>query len=304
MKQARSGSAKGNGAANGLPPGLQQAVVQQADPRVRVTPPNMQEATVMIRGTTPYVQHAFSAKAQAMMEETQRAGTQARSRKKRVARDFEEGFRNAQHIAEEGWNGIPATAIRNAMIDSCRLVDLVMTRAKMTVFIEPDGYDANDGTPLVRIYGDVEIHKGWGRNANGSADLRWRPMWKKGWWAIVRLRWDADQFSALDVINLLSRAGEQNGIGEGRPNSPNSYGIGWGLFEVAEAGEAAVAASTPRAAADEAASDSAVAARAAAIRAAPAANAAAANAAGGAPPPRKRGRPPGTARQRLPELVG
>ena len=35
-----------------------------------------------------------------------------------------------------------------------------------------------------------------------------------------------------EVRNLLVRAGVQVGIGEGRPYSKKSYGMGWGTFEV------------------------------------------------------------------------
>ena len=69
--------------------------------------------------------------------------------------------------------------------------------------------------------------------ASGVADIRWRPMWNE-WSAAVRCEWDEDQFSAQDVYNLFSRAGWHVGIGEGRPNSPNSNGLGWGRFEVVE----------------------------------------------------------------------
>jgi hypothetical protein len=213
----------------------------EAATKVIISPPRMQTAVLHLRGQSPYVQHAFSQKAQQQMEETQRAGTQARSRKKREARDFEEGYRNAMHISAEGWVGIPAPAFRNAAIDTCRLVGFKMTHAKLTVFVEADGYDAKDGTPLVRIIGEPETHKGWGRNANGGADLRWRPMWKK-WEAFVTVRWDRDQFSAGDVVNLFARAGLQVGVGEGRPSSPNSNGLGWGLWKIVEdAAEATVA---------------------------------------------------------------
>jgi len=34
------------------------------------------------------------------------------------------------------------------------------------------------------------------------------------------------------VTNLLSRVGMQVGIGEGRPFSKNSAGMGWGTFEL------------------------------------------------------------------------
>jgi hypothetical protein len=69
------------------------------------------------------------------------------------------------------------------------------------------------------------------RNATGVADIRVRPMWRK--WALnVVLRFDADQFTTSDVVNLLSRAGEQVGIGEGRPFSKSSNGLGFGTFTV------------------------------------------------------------------------
>ena len=48
----------------------------------------------------------------------------------------------------------------------------------------------------------------------------------------LRLKWDGDQFTPTDVVNLLSRAGQQVGIQEGRPDSKNSAGMGWGTFEV------------------------------------------------------------------------
>ena len=50
------------------------------------------------------------------------------------------------------------------------------------------------------------------------------------WKAKLKIRFDADQFSLEDVTNLLSRVGQQVGIGEGRPDSKHSAGMGWGLF--------------------------------------------------------------------------
>jgi len=109
-----------------------------------------------------------------------------------------------------------------------------MTFAKLSVFVEPDGFDAADGTPLVRINGEPHIHEASVRNESGVADIRWRPMWDEGWSATVRVKWDEDQFSATDIMNLMLRAGLQVGIGEGRPDSPKSNGLGWGQFEVVE----------------------------------------------------------------------
>jgi hypothetical protein len=65
--------------------------------KVQITAPNMKTVVMRIRGFAPYVQHAFSEKARTQMEETQRAGQQARSRKKRDPRDFEAQYAAAQH---------------------------------------------------------------------------------------------------------------------------------------------------------------------------------------------------------------
>lgn len=205
---------------------------------VRISKPRLKEAAIHIVGISPYCQHAFSEKQRKAMEATQRAGQQARGKKTRDPKDFEAAYEAAKHYAkvkpgEKPWIGIPAPAFRNACIDACRLVGYKMTHAKLSIFVEADGIDAIDGTPLVRIIGEPRIHEGFVRNANGSADLRWRPFWEE-WSAIVRVTWDMDQFAAADVMNLMLRAGLQVGIGEGRPNSPNSNGLGWGRFELAD----------------------------------------------------------------------
>jgi hypothetical protein len=129
------------------------------------------------------------------------------------------------------------------MIDACRTVGVVMTRAKLAIFVVADGVDAKDGTPLVRIWGPdghksrkqvvPERAESLVRNDDGSADIRIRPMWRE-WSMTVRVRFDADMIDAASVVNLLSRVGLQVGIGEGRPFSKYSCGQGWGTFAVEE----------------------------------------------------------------------
>lgn len=200
--------------------------------RVNISPPKFEVAGVTIQGTTPLVLHKFSQKVQASIRATQEAGSQSRKGKTRQARDFDENYENARHKAVEGWDGIPASAFRNALISACRTVGFKMTIAKMSLFVLADGFDES-GTGLVRITkGEPRCDIRPGRNANGGIDLRARPMWQEGWEARLTLRWDSDQFSANDVINLLARAGQQVGVGEGRPDSKMSAGCGWGEFQV------------------------------------------------------------------------
>lgn len=198
---------------------------------VNIAAPKLQVAEFEIVGISPYVQLRFSQKAMNAMADKMKGGSQSKGKKVREARDFHDDFIQAQHISEEGWIGIPAGSIRSAMISACRLVGFKMTLAKLSVFVLQDGIDKVDGVPLIKIYGTPEPNTMAVRNATGVADLRCRPMWKQ-WSAKVRIQFDEDQFSIQDVTNLLMRVGKQVGLGEGRPDSRASAGLGWGLFEI------------------------------------------------------------------------
>ncbi len=198
---------------------------------VQIAAPKLRTAEFKLIGTSPFVQLRFSQKAMNSMMDKMKGGSQSKSKKVREARDFDDDFLQAQHVSLEGWTGIPAGAFRSAMISACRLVGFKMTLAKLSVFIESDGIDKVDGVPLVKIIGKPEKNVMAVRNATGVADIRCRPMWKE--WSIkLRVKYDEDQFSLQDVSNLLSRVGQQVGLGEGRHDSRMSSGLGWGCFKL------------------------------------------------------------------------
>jgi hypothetical protein len=87
--------------------------------------------------------------------------------------------------------------------------------------------------------GEPEMLESICRNANKMPDLRIRAMWKPGWQAKPRIKYDAGMISKDSVTALLRRAGEQVGIGEGRPDSSASdgAGMGWGAFKIIDAAE-------------------------------------------------------------------
>lgn len=202
---------------------------QEAAGLIRIPAPKMRRVVVAITGTAPFVQLRFSEKRQHTMLEKQMNPTAGRRGGLREAKDLEELYKDAMYRTEEGKTGIPAAAFRNAMIRACTLVGYKMTQAKMSIFVGQDGMDAFDGTPLVFITGKPEAVTHPVRNATGVADIRVRAMWRE-WTAKLALTYDADQFEQQDVLNLLERAGTQVGVGEGRPSSKNSAGMGWGTF--------------------------------------------------------------------------
>jgi len=201
---------------------------------VQIKPPKFQIGVFQIQGTAPLVINKFPQKALEEMESKQRAGSQAKKGRQREGKDFESLYEGARHRSREGWDGIPASAFRNAMISACRLVGFKMTLAKLSIFVEADGFDRDEGTPLIKITkGEPKPVKMAVRNATGVVDIRIRPQWIE-WAATVRIRFDADQFSLTDVTNLLDRVGAQVGLCEGRPDSKSSAGMGWGLFQIKE----------------------------------------------------------------------
>lgn len=200
---------------------------------ISIKAPNFGTASFKLIGIAPLVTSRFSAKAMEMMMGKMRLGSAAKKGKNRQARDFNEDFENAKHKSKQGWCGVPAGAFRNAMISACRIVGFKMTQAKLAVFVEADGIDEVDGMPLVKIHGEPRQHTMYARNQTGVCDIRVRPMWEN-WHINLKVRFDADLFTIEDVTNLLARAGLQVGIGEGRPDSRESAGLGWGMFRIAE----------------------------------------------------------------------
>jgi hypothetical protein len=212
---------------------MRKAVASKPESGIVIAAPKFERAVFTIVGDAPFVQNAFPQKIRDLMRERQEQGDAAKKGRKRDPKDFQACFVAAQHISTEGWGGHPAPAFRAAMISACRTVGFHMTRAKISVFVEPDGFDKHDGTPLCRITkGTPAYVEHYVRLESGVTDIRPRPMWKPGWEMTVRVRWDADQFSLDDVTNLLLRAGMQVGVGEGRPDSRNSGGMGWGTFQI------------------------------------------------------------------------
>ena len=202
------------------------------NPPIAITPPDFRFVSMRLRGTSPLVINRFSQKAMEEMRATQEAGSTARAKKVRTAKDFNALYEGAKHKSIEGWDGIHAAAFRNAAISACRAVGFKMTHAKLAFRVMEDGWDMADGAPLIKILdGEAEQWVAPTRNATGVIDLRSRPMYKK-WGAQLNIEYDAGMLTAADIGNLISRVGKQVGIGEGRPDSKQSAGLGFGLFDV------------------------------------------------------------------------
>lgn len=211
-------------------------IVNDAPPLSRtitIKAPNFQHAIFTVKGIAPLVIHRFSAKTKEQMKTKMEAGDSAsKGKKPREAKNTDQLFEDSRYSSKEGWDGFNASAVRNAMISACRLVNFKMTLAKLSVFVEADGWDAKEPQiPLIRIYGTARKQEDMARVETGQPYVTVRAAYHD-WSAKIKIRWDADQFSLTDISNLLARVGMQVGLCEGRPDSKNSAGMGWGLFKL------------------------------------------------------------------------
>lgn len=207
----------------------------QSKTEVFIKPLNMRVIQFLVIGTGPLVMNAFSEKQRQKMADDQAAGPSAKTLRRREPKDFDAMYEGYKHYSAEGWLGIPAMAIKSAVIRAAGQAGYVMTTSKLAIFIVPDGYDRVDRQPLVRITkGEPSPVKHYVRLANGTPDIVQRPLWEPGWEAQVTVRYDADIFTHEDVANLMHRAGVV-GVLAGRASSSRSVGMGWGSFRLGSA---------------------------------------------------------------------
>ena len=199
---------------------------------VQIKSPNFMTAVFGIKGTSPLVIHRFNIKAKKqMVDDYERGSKNNAGKKKHEPKDLDAAVEECKYVSPQGWEGFHAAAIRKSIISACRVVNFKMTLAKLSVFVIEDGRDKFEPQiPLIRIYGKAVRQDDIGRTSTGDIILINRPAYHD-WSAKVKIRWDGDQFSIEDIANLLSRAG-YGGIGEGRNDSKDSAGMGWGCFEV------------------------------------------------------------------------
>lgn len=186
--------------------------------------PEIASIQVGIVGTSPLIVHAWSEKATRMMLNKQ----MGLPTPKKEPKSPEDDYNGARYISSQGWDGVPATAFKAAMVGACRLVEgLPMTMARRLFFVEADDRELN----LVRIFAEPQMRQDMVRLESGVADVRHRPMYYP-WRATVTVRFLSGVIKPAQVVNLLMLAGLTEGVGEWRPSAPKSSTGTYGLWEV------------------------------------------------------------------------
>ena len=146
------------------------ATKNQIETTYVISPPKFATVDLILEGIAPLVVERFSKKAELMAK--MQEGPSSKSKKVREARDYDREAEDARYRSMDDWEGVNAASFRAAMISACRLVGFKMTLAKLSTFVEADGWDKQDGIPLVRVYGKSDVYTAHTRNATGVVDVR------------------------------------------------------------------------------------------------------------------------------------
>lgn len=202
--------------------------MKTVDKVVAMEPMQRERMSLKLIGDSPLVVHAFSEKSKREMLDKM----QKRAKQGKAVRDPEQDFEEARYRLPDGRDGFPATAFKQAAVNSARYVDgLTMTELwgafhvslgqELVPIISPEPKMRED---FVRVGG-----KGPG---TGSADLRYRPEYFP-WSVELDIVFNSRAVSVDQLVNLFTIAGFAIGVGENRPQKKGQ----WGMFHVAADGE-------------------------------------------------------------------
>lgn len=202
---------------------------------VQIKPLEIQKAKIKIVGDTPLIVHAWSEKAKKMMLDAQMKVTKTKAKEVRDPYDDfiqslywlkgkpEKSTVEAFEKAVKGgakW-GFPVGAIKQAGNASAYRLGWVKNQMQLrgSYFLQTEYGD------MAEIKGSIpEIREDMVRIGMGSADLRYRGMFKE-WYMEMVLEYNASGDLSLEqIINVLNCGGYTCGIGEWRPEKDGSFG--------------------------------------------------------------------------------
>lgn len=187
---------------------------------IEIPKPNRSTLKVKVRGLpgSSIIFNRLSEKATESIKDKQLK----KAKTAKEAKQPDELFKASLHRSN-GTYGIPAGALKKAMVSAANIADLPMTMAKKAFFV------MGDIVPFTKCT-EPKMREDFPRLPNGSIDWRIRAE-IDSWEAEFTILFNANYISAEQIINLVDLAGFHCGFLEMRPFAPKSSGS-HGMFEV------------------------------------------------------------------------
>lgn len=171
-----------------------------------------------IRGTTILVVNQFKQQIEAL--EGSQTGAAKGGRKKKDPKAL---FEQSIYRDNDGHPALPTCAFKKALINATDFKADRISAGKVSGCLRVEGY-------WTRIHGsEPKMRRDWVRNASGVVDLRYRAEFET-WECELSIKFESDEFSPAQVLNLVRKAGTRIGCFEGRPEKESA--LDWGTFEI------------------------------------------------------------------------
>lgn len=191
--------------------------------RVVIVPIGFETRTITIAGESPLLVHAWSEKAQRMIEEKQQkiigVNEQGSRRAKREQRDPDAEVEAAYYRTKDGRLGFPARAIKCACIEAAPLAGL--TKKIVMAGFHIMGPDILPLTFEKKPYKRADMVRLGG--ISRTADIRYRPEFPD-WKMSLPVKINTALFTWNEVYDLLNWAGSAIGVGEWRTAKSGVHG--------------------------------------------------------------------------------
>ena len=177
---------------------------------------NRKMMTIWIEGDSPLISNRKTERAMDAIIGKQMGVATAGKEPRDPKRDYEESL--YKHPA--GGYGFPASGLKKcavSAITSLKGTGITKVQTRQGFFIEGD-FVKIDGTPRMRS--DMVRQKGRG---GGGANVRFRAEFPK-WQMKFEVSYNANVFSADEILNFFNIAGFAVGIGDWRPEKDGNFG--------------------------------------------------------------------------------
>lgn len=179
---------------------------------VVISPVKLEDIFLGIEGVTPLLMNKFSDR-----EKREIVDKQMKKTREKKARNIEEEIAEKIHRLPDGRVGFPATGFKKAMTESAPyLTGMNKKLAKGAFFVLGN---------LVPIeYKEQRINEATVKIGRNITMVRYRPEFD-GWSCKLHIRYNANQISPEQIVNLANLAGFHIGVGDWTPQHDGQNGM-------------------------------------------------------------------------------